>query len=84
MNSIVKKVFLILIWIFMNLSVGSSQEIKHVHFELENKTKEILITYDIYDPQERSCDVVVQGSNDQGNTWDFIPSTGSLKGTCKA
>ena len=57
-----------------------SQEISHVQFKLDNSNKEVRISYDLYDPQERVVDVIVQASNDQGKTWDLYPSPKSLDG----
>jgi hypothetical protein len=57
-----------------------SQEISHVQFTLDAPNKEVHITYDLADPQDRAEDVIVQASNDQGKNWDLQPSPKSLLG----
>jgi formylglycine-generating enzyme required for sulfatase activity len=61
-----------------------SQEISHVKFELDKTKQEVLIIYDLYDPQETAHDVMVQASNDQGKTWDLLPSPKVLQGDLQA
>ena len=59
---------------------SQSQEINHVQFNLDRPNQQVRITYDLFDPQERADDVMVQASNDQGKTWDLLPSPKSLSG----
>jgi formylglycine-generating enzyme required for sulfatase activity len=61
-----------------------SQEIDNVRFKLDSENKEIHITYDLYDPKEGDNEVMVQASNDQGKTWDLLPSPQLLSGDVHA
>ena len=57
-----------------------SQEIRNVQFKLDGPNKEVLITYDLYDLQERVNEVIVQASNDQGKNWNILPAPQALSG----
>jgi formylglycine-generating enzyme required for sulfatase activity len=57
-----------------------SQEISNVQFKLDSQNQEVLITYDLYDPEERTNDVMVQASNDQGKNWNILPAPQALAG----
>jgi len=57
-----------------------SQEIRNVQFKLDGPDKEVLITYDLYDPRERVNEVMVQASNDQGKNWNILPASQVLSG----
>lgn len=71
----------IIIFLFFIVPIrGYSQEINNVQFKFNDTAKEILITYDLYDPQEKTNDVMVQISDDQGKNWDIFPSAESLSG----
>src|SRR5580692_9554698 len=60
------------------------QEINNVQFKLDSENKEVHITYDLYDPKEGANEVMVQASNDQGKTWDLLPSPKLLFGDIHA
>jgi sulfatase modifying factor 1 len=68
------------------LACGKSycQEIDNVRFQLDGENKEVHITYDLYDPKEGANEVMVQASNDQGKTWDLLPSPKWLSGDVHA
>lgn len=70
----------ILAWGLLAAIQAHCQEISHVQFKLDSQSQEVHITYDLYDPKERVGDVMVQASNDQGKTWDILPSPKSLSG----
>jgi formylglycine-generating enzyme required for sulfatase activity len=80
----VKKIFKIqialILFMLWEVSQAHSQEIAHVQFTLDSQNKEVHITYDFYDSQDRAEDVLIQASNDQGKTWDIQPSPQSLQG----
>src|SRR5580692_10898195 len=61
-----------------------SQEINNVKFKLDSENKEVHITFDLYDPKEGANEVMVQASNDQGKTWNLIPSPKLLSGDVHA
>ena len=83
MASIRKMGLLILIWNLFCCGKTFAQEINNVQFKLDSQNREIHITYDLYDEQERPIEVMVQASNDQGKTWDIFPSPKFLSGDVK-
>ncbi len=80
MNFKMKNWIVFLAWGLLAAAQTRSQEINNVQFKLDNQKKEVHITYDLFDPQERANDVMVQASNDQGKTWDLLPSPKVLSG----
>jgi formylglycine-generating enzyme required for sulfatase activity len=65
---------------FLAAGRARTQEINNVQFKLDSQDKEVHITYDLFDSQERAVEVMVQASNDQGKTWDILPFPQSLAG----
>src|SRR6202789_1340479 len=57
-----------------------AEEIRNVQFKLDGLNKEIFITYNLDDPQERVNEVMVQASNDQGKNWNILPAPQALSG----
>jgi formylglycine-generating enzyme len=80
MNLKIKTWFVISVLGVLAAGKVRSQEISHVQFKLDSQDKEVHITYDLFDSQERAVEVMVQASNDQGKTWDLLPSPQSLTG----
>ncbi len=56
------------------------QEISHIRFKLDGPNKSVRITYDLFDPGDRSHEVMVQASTDQGKTWTLFPDPPALYG----
>jgi formylglycine-generating enzyme required for sulfatase activity len=80
MNLKIKVRLILMALILMGAAKAPSQEISHVQFTLDAPNKEVHITYDLADPQDRAEDVIIQASNDQGKNWDLQPSPKSLLG----
>jgi sulfatase modifying factor 1 len=80
----IKNFIMFLTLFFLTEARAYSQEINHVQFKLDSQNKEVHITYDLYEPQEKANDVMVQASNDGGKTWDILPAPKYLLGDMKS